>query len=89
MTSFARTLQDELLHRSRKFSKLYYYSLLANTMLVTLSCILLILGKGQETVFSAMVGFGSTAVIRLAGKEANQSLIMLIQLVGHSSSSSD
>ena len=71
-------LQIQLLRRSRRFSSLYFWSLLANTAVGGIACILLLMGKSQESIVSAVTGFGSTAVVTMSGKESHRSLVLLI-----------
>ena len=71
-------LQIQLLRRSRRFSSLYFWSLLANTSVGGIACILLLMGKSQESIVSAVTGFGSTAVVTMSGKESHRSLVLLI-----------
>jgi hypothetical protein len=67
-----------LLLRNQRFSALYYWSLLVNTAVGTIACVLLLIGQNQERIICAITCFGSTAVIRQSGKESNRSLTDLI-----------
>lgn len=71
-------VQIQLLRMSRRFSSLYYWSLLTNTAVGTIACVFLMMGKGQESIVSAVTGFGSTAVVTMSGKESHRSLLLLI-----------
>jgi hypothetical protein len=71
-------LQIQLLRRSRRFSSLYFWALLANTAVGTIACVFLLMGKSQESIVSAVTGFGSTAVVTMSGKESHRSLVLLI-----------
>jgi hypothetical protein len=71
-------LQIQLLRRSRRFSSLYFWALLANTVVATIVCIFLLTGRNQESIVSAVTGCGSTAVLAMSGKESNRSLMLLI-----------
>jgi hypothetical protein len=71
-------LQIQLLRRSRRFSSLYFWALFANTTVGTIACVFLLMGKSQESIVSAVTGFGSTAVVTMSGKESHRSLVLLI-----------
>jgi phosphate/sulfate permease len=71
-------LQIQLLNNSRRFSSLYFWALLANTAVGTIACIFLLMGKSQESIVSAVTGFGSTAVVTISWKESHRSLVLLI-----------
>lgn len=78
ISNLESTICEELLRRSRRFSSLYYWSLLANTVLGTIACVFLLTGKSQENIVYAVTGFGSTAVVTMSGKESHRSLVLLI-----------
>ena len=71
-------LQSQLLFRSRRFSSLYFWSLIVNTAVGTIACVLLLMGQNQESIIFTVTGFGSTAIIKMSGKESNRSLNVLI-----------
>jgi hypothetical protein len=71
-------LLNLLLLRSQRFFDLYYWSLLVNTTVGTIACVLLSIGQNQESIICAITYFGSTTVIRQLGKESNRSLTVLI-----------
>jgi hypothetical protein len=71
-------VQTQLLRRSQRFSSLYFWALLANTAVGTIACVLLLIGQSQESIICAITGFGSTAVVKMSGKESHRSLVLLI-----------
>ena len=77
-TKFEQAIQEELLTRSQKFSRLCYYLMIVNGPFAVLACGLLLIGKIHRSAISAVTGFGSTALARSAGKEARHSLKLLI-----------
>lgn len=82
LKSFEDTIREEvqihLLRRSQRFSSLYFWSLLAHTVVVPIACTLLLTGRNQESIVPAVTWCGSTAVLAMSGKESNRSLMLLM-----------
>ncbi len=74
-------LQLQLLRRSRRFSSLYFWSLLANTAVGTIACLCVLTRNSSASVIPAVAGFGATAVVAMSGKESNRALVMLIDFL--------
>jgi hypothetical protein len=81
---FEQALREELLYRSRKFSKLCYHLMIVNGTVATFSCGLLMMGKIHDSVIPVIAGFGTTLLVNRAGEESRQSLELLIDYLEQS-----